>query len=109
MNGKMKTLIIAALAAGLIASAIYVVPTLAYMNGTTDQTRDQNQDQDQTGLRDRDCVCDCTCDGTPDQNQTRTRLHLQECVQNQQFMEQSGMLYQYQHQYQYRNGNMGSP
>ncbi len=104
MNGKIKAAMIAVLVLGFVASAIYIAPTLAYMNGTTDQTRDRDQDQDRT--RDRICTYDCVCDGSQDRNQTRTRLHLQECVQNQQFMEPAA--WQYQHEHQYRYGNMGS-
>lgn len=101
MNGKMKAAVIVALVVGIVASAVYVAPTLAYMNGTTDQTRDRDMDRDQ--LRDRDCLCDCD----RDLNQTRTRLHLQECVQNQTNL--GPVNCQYQNQYQYRHQSTLSP
>jgi len=46
MNGKMKAALAAVLILGFVASAIYIAPTLAYMNGTTDQTRDRDMDMD---------------------------------------------------------------
>ena len=103
MNGKLKAAMIALVALGLVASVFYVVPTLAYMNGATDQTQGRNGDR----LRDRDCVHDCTCDceGAQDRNQTRARLQLQECTQVGTGMN-SSML---QHQYQYRYRNTLSP
>jgi len=99
MNGKVKAALIATLILGVIASAIYVAPTLAYINGTTDQTRDRDMDR----IRDRDCACNCD----QAQNQTRTRLRLQECVQDQTVTEPLNWQYQYGHQY--RHQNMLSP
>lgn len=101
MNGKIKAALMAALILGFVASAIYVAPTLAYMNGATDQTRDKDMDR----IRDRDCICDCDCD--QHQNQTRTRLYLQECAQNQTSLGPINWQYQYEHQY--RHQNMLSP
>jgi len=95
MNGKLKAAMIALVALGLVASAFYVVPTLAYMNGATDQTQDRDRLRDQ----DRVCDCICDCDGAQDRNQTCTRLQLQECDQVGAGMN-SSML---QHQYRYRN------
>jgi len=97
MNGKIKTVVIAALIVGFVVTAIYVAPTLAYMNGATDQTRDRDMDR----VRDRDRVCDCYCDQT--QNQTRTRLRLQECAQSQTSLGPISSQYQYEHQCRHQN------
>jgi len=72
MNGKTKIVAAACLILVAVASAIYIAPALARMNGALDQTRDRDQDR----LRDQTC----SCDRLPDQNQTRTQLRLQQCL-----------------------------
>jgi len=107
MNGKTKAVVMAALILGVVASAVYVAPTLAYMNGIIDQTRDRDMDR----IRDmnQDCICDCVCE--QDRNQTRTRLQLNGCVQNRSSIGSINWQYQCEQQYQsqYRNQNMLSP
>jgi len=89
VNGKTKALLLAAVTIGLIASAIYIAPTLAYMNGDTDQTRDRDRDR----IKDQDCLFNCG----QDRNQTRTQLRLQTCLQS------LGPAMQYQYQYRYQH------
>ncbi len=103
MNGKIKSVVMVALILGFVASAIYVVPTLAYMNGDVDQTRDRDQ------IRGKDCTCDCTCTGDQyqDQNQTQKRAHLrlQECTP----MNCEASNWQHQYQHECRHQSMLSP
>jgi hypothetical protein len=70
MNAKMKGALILGLVLIAVASALYIAPTLAHMNGDVDQTQDRDR------LRDRDCSCVCLCD----QDQTQTRLRTRECL-----------------------------
>lgn len=93
MNGKMKAVLIIAVVMGLVASAVFVVPTLAYMNGDTDQTR--GRDRDQTRDRDRLCYSTCTMD------QTRLQQRLRDCTQNETAPGPAATQYQHQYQYQY--------
>lgn len=99
MNEKIKMMVIVALILGFVASAIYVVPTLAYMNGDIDQSRDRDQ------IRGKDCTCDYTCTGDQHQNQTRIHLRLQECAP----MNCEASNWQHQYQYQYQHQSMLSP
>lgn len=101
MDGKIKVAVIAIVILSVVASAIYVAPTFAYMNGNTDQTRDRNMSQ----IRDRDCICNLNCER--DQNQTHARLHIQECVSNPTSTGPAAFQYQWQNQYRYQN--MRSP
>jgi hypothetical protein len=99
MNTKIGIALVSALVLGLMASAFYVVPTLAYMNGDTDQT----QDQDMNRIQDRDCLRDCY--RIQDQDQTRGSLCLQECAQSQLGTESTNAQYRYEHQYQNQRQN----
>jgi len=103
MNGKIKAAMIVTLVLAFIASAMYVAPTLAYMNGTTDQTGDKDLNR----IRDRDCTYDCVYDCKRDQNQTQIRLQLQEYATNQTNFRPINWQYQYEHQH--RHQNMLSP
>ena len=91
MNGKTKAAVIVGLMLVAVASVVCAAPVLAYMNGTSDQTRGRDRDR----LRDQTCSGDCL----QTQNQTRTQLRLQECTQNQTCTEPANCQ---QNQYQYR-------
>jgi hypothetical protein len=71
MNARIKGALILGLMLVAIASALYIVPALAHMNGDCDQTRDLDR------LRERDCSCICLQEQNQTQsqiqNQTRTR------------------------------------
>jgi hypothetical protein len=68
MNTKVKGIILLALVAVAVTSALLVAPAFAIMNGDIDQTRDNDR------LRNRDYSCVCQCD----QDQTRTRLQIRD-------------------------------
>jgi hypothetical protein len=67
MNAKIKGALILGLVLVAFASALYVFPALAHMNGDCDQTREPER------LRERDCSCICLQEQNQIQNQTRTR------------------------------------
>ena len=98
MNGKTKIAVIAGLMLVAVVSLVYVAPVLAYMNGTSDQTRDRDRDR----LRDQTCSCDCL----QTQNQTCNQLRLQECTQNQTSAGSMNCQQQSQYQYRFRHQNM---
>ena len=93
MNAKKKAVMIVALV--LIGAAIvaYAAPTLAQMNGTTDQTQARDRDQ----LHDRTCDCDCL----QAQNQTCAQQRLQECAKNQTGAGSATEPHQYQYRYRF--------
>lgn len=94
--GKTKTVVIAGLMLIAVASVIYAAPALAYMNGTSNQTRDLDRDRLRDGTRN-----DCDCPQA--QNQACTQLRLRECTENQ--INASGADLKQQHRYQYRFRN----
>jgi hypothetical protein len=104
MNGKMKGILIASLISAVAISVVYAAPVLAYMNGTTDQTRDQDQDR----LRDQTCDCDSGRLQTQTQAQDCTQLRQKDCIQNQ-TCDGSLDCQQYQYQYRFRNQNVSTP
>lgn len=63
MNGKMKVLIVLALVIGVSAVALYMVPIMAYQNGTLDQdrirdcTRNRERDREHICLQNGNCSC----------------------------------------------------
>ena len=67
MDTKIKGALILGLMLFAVASALYIAPALARMNGDCDQTRDPDR------LRERDCSCICLQEQNQTQNQTRTR------------------------------------
>jgi len=88
MNGKMKAVVVVALILGVVASAAYMAPALAYPNGTTDQTHDRKMNR----IQDCECTCDCLCDQNQNQNQNQICIQHQEQAQNQQI---TGLNWQY--------------
>ncbi|MCP8323669.1 MAG: hypothetical protein L6N96_05785 [Candidatus Methylarchaceae archaeon HK02M2] len=95
MNGKIKAVVVVALTLCIVASATYMVPVLAYSNGTTDQTRDREMKK----IQDGECVCDCICDCDQNQNQYQH----QDQAQNQ---PNSGFNWQYCYEHQLRHQNI---
>ena len=69
MDAKIKGALILGLVLFAVASALYIAPALAYMNGDCDQTRDPDR------LRERDCDCSCIC--LQEQNQTQSQIQNQ--------------------------------
>jgi hypothetical protein len=67
MNARIKGALILGLILVAVASALYIAPALAHMNGDCDQTREPDR------LRERDCSCICLQEQNQTQNQTRTR------------------------------------
>lgn len=76
MNRKAKAVIIVPLIMIAAVLAVYVSPTLAYLNGTTDQTRDRDRDR----LKDQTCTVNIAAqtlssiNDAADQTQDRDRL-----------------------------------